>query len=120
MYVSPLRSVLSDSYAKLYRSGSLWVDEFQMIELAWQHGDSEFCELLCRTRTGAGGEVVHVVTSNDDKITHILVKFDNQDVGAKAKQSSQYRHQYTDAVPLIKHEAVFQAKGRRLPVYNSH
>jgi len=51
MYVSPLRSVLSDSYAKLYRSGSLWVDEFQMIELAWQHGDSEFCELLCRIRT---------------------------------------------------------------------
>jgi len=69
---------------------------------------------------GAGGEVVHVVTSNDHKVTHILVKFDNPDVGAKAKQSSQYRPQYTDAVPLIKHEAVFLAKGRRLPVYNSH
>lgn len=69
---------------------------------------------------GAGGEVVHVVTSNDHKVTHILVKFDNPDVGAKAKQSSQYRHQYSDAVPLIKHEAVFLAKGRRLPVYNSH
>jgi len=47
---------------------------------------------------GAGGEVVHVVTSNDHKVTHILVKFDNPDVGAKAKQSSQYR-QYSDAVP---------------------
>jgi len=62
---------------------------------------------------GAGGEVVHVETSNDHKVTHILVKFDNPDVGAKAKQSSQYRHQYSDAVPLIKHEAVFLAKGRR-------
>ena len=45
---------VSDSYAKLYRSGSLWVDEFQMIELdeiMRQRGDSEFCELLCRIRT---------------------------------------------------------------------
>ena len=42
MYVSPLCSVLSDSYAKLYHSGSLCVDEFQMIELdeiMRQHGD---------------------------------------------------------------------------------
>ena len=48
--------------------------------------------------SGAGGELVHVVTSNDHKVTHILVTFDNPDVGAKAKQSSQYR-QYSDAVP---------------------
>jgi len=60
----------------------------------------------------AGGELVHIVTSNDHKVTHILVKFDNPDVAAKAKQSSQYRHQYSDAVPLIKHEAVLLAKGR--------
>ena len=47
-------STVSYSYAKLYPSGSLWVDEFQMIELdeiMRQHGDSEFCELLCRIRT---------------------------------------------------------------------
>ena len=62
---------------------------------------------------GARGEVVHVVTSNDNKVTHILVKSDNPDVGAKAKQSSQYCHQYSDAIPLIKHEVVFLAKGRR-------
>jgi len=51
---SPVFSTVSDSYAKLYRSGSLWVDEFQMIELdeiMRQLGDSEFCELLCRIRT---------------------------------------------------------------------
>ena len=56
---------------------------------------------------GAGGEVVHVVTSNDHKVTHILVKFDNPDVGAKAKQSSQYRHQYSDTVPLINTKLCF-------------
>ena len=61
----------------------------------------------------ARGEVVRVVTSNDHKVTHILVKFDNPDVGAKAKQSSQYRHRYSDAVFLKKHKAVFLAKRRR-------
>ena len=42
---------VSDSYAQLYRSGSLWIDEFQMMELdeiMRQRGDSAFCELLCR------------------------------------------------------------------------
>ena len=62
---------------------------------------------------GARGEVVHVVTSNDNKVIHFLVKFDNPDVGAKAKQSSQYRHRYSDTIPLKKHEVVFLAKGRR-------
>lgn len=62
---------------------------------------------------GARGEVVHVVTSNDNKVMRILVKSDNPDVGAKAKQSSQYHHQYSDAIPLIKHEVVFLAKGRQ-------
>ena len=62
---------------------------------------------------GARGEVVHVVTSNDNKVIHILVKFDNPDVGAKAKQSSQYRHGYSDAIPLKKHEVAFLAKRRR-------
>ena len=30
---STLFSTVSDSYAQLYRSGSLWQDEFQMVEL---------------------------------------------------------------------------------------
>ena len=49
-----LFSKVSDSYAQLYRSGSMWVDEFEMIELTeimCQRGDSAFCELLCRVRT---------------------------------------------------------------------
>ena len=51
---APIFSPVTDSYAKLYRSGSLWVDEFQMIELdeiMRQRGDTAFCELLCRVRT---------------------------------------------------------------------
>ena len=51
---APVFSSVSDSYAQLYQSGSLWVDEFQMIELdeiMRQRGDSAFCELLCRVRT---------------------------------------------------------------------
>ena len=50
-----LFSTVSNSYAQLYGSGSLWVDEFQMIELTEimrQRGDSTFSELLCRVRTG--------------------------------------------------------------------
>lgn len=49
-----LLSTTRDCYAQLYRSGSLWVDEFKMLELTEimrQRGDSAFCELLCRVRT---------------------------------------------------------------------
>ena len=51
---APLFSTVSDCYAQLYRSSSLWVDEFQLIELdeiMRQRGDSRFSELLCRVRT---------------------------------------------------------------------
>ena len=224
---SPVFSAVNDSYAKLYRSGSLWVDEFQMLELdeiMRQRGDSKFCELLCRVRTadhteddlavlksrevtpdmlkypihalhvyrlnigvdehnthmlntltpestqysikacdaragqtshidltnlsdkrsetgglhgilklgigarvmlttnvdvsdglvnGARGEVVHVATNSECKLTHVLVKFDHPDVGAKAKQSSQFRQTFPNSVPVTKHEAVFRANGKR-------
>ena len=58
---------------------------------------------------GARGEVVHIVTSG---ATHILFKFDHDDVGVKAKQASQFCQSYPMAVPLKKHEAVFLAKGK--------
>ncbi len=220
---TPVFSVVRDSYAKLYNSGSLWIDEFKMIELdeiMRQKGDSEFCELLCRVRTathtdddivvlksreidpdmldyplhvyrlnadvdvrnsymldnlapesqqysikscdsragqtshinlstlsakrsetgglhgvlkiaigarvmlttnvdvadglvnGARGEVVHAVMA-DGKIKHILVKFDHPNVGAKARQASPYFQTFPAAVPFVKHEAMFRAKGKR-------
>ena len=43
---------------------------------------------------GARGEVVHVVTNNDNKVNTVLVKFDNNRVGLKAIQSSPYRATY--------------------------
>ena len=49
----PLFDVVRDAYASLYRSVSLWKDEFEMIELdeiMRQRGDHRFTELLCRLR----------------------------------------------------------------------
>ena len=51
---APLFSTVSDCYAQLYGSGSLWVDHFLILELTEimrQRGDSAFSELLCRVRT---------------------------------------------------------------------
>ena len=222
-----LFSPVSDCYAQLYGSGSLWVDHFQMIELTEvmrQRGDSTFAELLCRVRTnsctsedletlksreiapdianyptqalhvyrlntdvdsrnalmldnlapqsaqytvkaidsiagqtshiclsrlsdkrsetgglhstlklavrarvmltanvdvsdglvnGARGEVVHIVTNNDNQVTTIPIKFDNDRVGLKAIQSSPHRTAFPHAVPLNKYEVIFLAKGKR-------
>ena len=48
-----LFSTVSDSYAQLYGSGSLWVDQFQMIELTEVMRQRPFSELLCRVRTNS-------------------------------------------------------------------
>ena len=60
---------------------------------------------------GARGEVIHIATNNN-KATHILVQFDNPEVGAKAKHANHYRN-YPDTVPLTRHERVFLTKGKR-------
>lgn len=44
---------VSDLYARLHGSGSLWTDEFSMVELdeiMRQRGDQLFAQLLCRVR----------------------------------------------------------------------
>ncbi len=49
---TPVFSTVSDCFAQLYESGSLWVDKFQMIELTEvmrQRGDSTLLELLNNT-----------------------------------------------------------------------
>jgi ATP-dependent DNA helicase PIF1 len=51
-----LFSIVSDSYAALYRSGSLWKDDFELFELdeiMRQRGDDQFTQLLCRVRVNA-------------------------------------------------------------------
>ena len=222
-----LFSPVNDSYAQLYGSGSLWIDEFQLIELdeiMRQRGDSAFSELLCRVRTntcipadigtlksreitaddpnyptnalhvyrlnidvdsrnslmlnklasssqqyvinasdsvagqtshislsnlsdkrsetgglhgvlklaigarvmltanvdvsdglvnGARGEVVKIMTNSENKVTKILIKFDNGQVGLKTIQSSPYRTAFPNAVPIGKHEVMFFAKQKR-------
>ena len=54
----------------------------------------------------ARGEIVHIVTNNSNDVTHVLVKFDNEQVGMQARQSSQYRSRYPSAFPLSKVEVM--------------
>ena len=62
---------------------------------------------------GARGEVVHIVTDIDQRVTKVLVKLNNAQVGLKTIQSSQYRSSFSDAVTISQHEVVFIAKGKR-------
>ena len=62
---------------------------------------------------GARGQVVHVVTNNNNAVTSVLVKFDNNRVGLKSIQTSPQRARFPNAVPLNKYEVVFFAKGKR-------
>ena len=62
---------------------------------------------------GARGEIVSIIPSNSNEVTYVLVKFDNEQVGLQARQSSRYRTRYPSAVPLSKVEVVFLAKGKR-------
>ena len=51
---APLFNTVSDCYAQLCGSGSLWVDHFlmhELIQVMRQRGDQAFSELLCRVRT---------------------------------------------------------------------
>ena len=43
---------------------------------------------------GARGEVVHVVTNRDNKVTNTLVKSDSTDVGNKAKHATRFTNFY--------------------------
>ena len=53
------------------------------------------------------------VTNNNSEVTSVLVRFDNDRVGLKTIQTSQYRTTFPHAVPLSKYEVVFFAKGKR-------
>ena len=55
---------------------------------------------------GARGTVQAIIKTGSE-VTLVLVKFDHSRVGAKAIAQSQYRSQHPEAVPIIRHEAVF-------------
>ena len=61
---------------------------------------------------GARGEVVHFVTSTDNKVTRVLVKFDNPNVGLNAMQSS-LCPTHCNAVALNKHQTIFLAHSKK-------
>lgn len=56
---------------------------------------------------------MHIVTNSNNDVTNVLVKFDNNQVGLRALQSSRYRSAYPNAVPLDKHKVIFLAKRKR-------
>jgi hypothetical protein len=62
---------------------------------------------------GATGEVVHIIATADKNVSHILVKFDNPNVGLQKILSSPYRSLCNNAVPITKHETTFLAQGKK-------
>ena len=54
VYQPPLFDMVSDVYARLHKAGSLWRDEFVMLELdeimRQRSTDKTFAELLCQVR----------------------------------------------------------------------
>ena len=114
---APLFSTVSDCYAQLYGSGSLWVDNFEMIELTEvmrQRGDRAFSELLCRVRTNSctsediktlksreiaadavnyPNQALHVYRLNADVDSRNALMLDNL-----APQSAQYTIKASDSI----------------------
>ena len=60
---------------------------------------------------GATGKVLHIVLLANS-VTTILVEFDNQDIGRKAKQESQFKQDYPTAVPISRVESRFNIGNR--------
>ena len=58
---------------------------------------------------GSRGEVVHVV-SLGEKVSKVLVHFDDPNIGRKALQTSPYRSSYPLAIPISKREVKFTIK----------
>ena len=111
---APLFSTVSDCYAQLYGSGSLWVDHFLMLELTEvmrQRGDHAFSELLCRVRTNScTSDDIRTLKSRDiapDVVNYPLHVYRlNADVDTRnthmmnnlAPQSTQYTVKAIDSV----------------------
>ena len=59
---------------------------------------------------GVRGIIQKLITNHKGSVSVILVKFDDETVGEKAKMLSQYKEQYPDAVPIFRHGKPFQHK----------
>ena len=60
---------------------------------------------------GATGKVLHIVLLANS-VTTILVEFDSQDIGRKAKQESHFKQDYPTAVPISRVESRFNIGNR--------
>ena len=59
---------------------------------------------------GVRGIIRSIITNDQQSVTAILVRFDDKNVGEKAKASSQFKAQHPDAVPIYRHGVSFQHK----------
>ena len=62
---------------------------------------------------GVTGEVVAIKQNDADKVTVILVKFDNIKVGQRAIESSQWKMQYPNAVPVSRHQSRYDKANKK-------
>ena len=66
------------------------------------------------------GTIVHIVTNDNDNVTHVIVEFDNSNVGLQCIQSSPFKSPFPHAVPIVKHEVQFPAKGEKALKYQGY
>ena len=66
---------------------------------------------------GVRGIIQKIITNEDAAVNTILVKFDNEGIGQKAKASSPYNRKYGDAVPIYRHGVSFQH--RNITIFRS-
>ena len=62
---------------------------------------------------GVTGEVVAIKRNDTDKVSVILVKFDNIKVGQRAIESSQWKIQYPNAVPVGRHQSRYDKANKK-------
>ena len=62
---------------------------------------------------GVTGEVVAIKRNDAEKVSVILVKFDNIKVGQRAIESSQWKMQYPNAVPVSRHQSRYDKANKK-------
>ena len=66
---------------------------------------------------GVRGIIQKIIINEDGAVNTILVKFDNEGIGQKAKASSPYNRTYGDAIPIYQHGVSFQH--RNITIFRS-
>ena len=66
---------------------------------------------------GVRGIIRKIIINEDSSVNAVLVKFDNKEIGKKAKSSSEYKTIFRDAVPIYRHGVSFQH--RNITIFRS-